>query len=417
MANLFESRRLALTLLAASAMAIGGCGGEDAETKVPPGDAGPLFAISTIVFTPDLSSRTEHIAFSNSLAQDGVLDEAKSIEITTENSTIWPSHKLGEFFLSDAGTGSIIKYGLGPDGTIEKQGTVGFSAYGATAFYWSLIAVHSPTKALLFDELTLQGFVWNPTEMTISKDVDLSASFNTEEDGKKYTIWRERTPIRIGDKFFAAFKYYDPSSAVSLQRSGMLIMDAAAETFTVVEHPSCSGLFSSVLASDGKIYSATGIVAAAAYFVKQPNATAPCMVRFDPATMKFDDTFKVDLGGLAGAGKFAGGLVAHPGGPVYTRVLIESDAKVLGFTNPLQLSGAPIWETYKLDDVTNPKAATKVSTPNAGGLLYPFEIDGKTYVSDFNLTAGKSFFVDISIDPPERTLQMVDWGYFAVRVR
>lgn len=402
----------------AMGLALGGCGdGSSSSGDPPPGDTSPLFAISTIVFSPDLSSRTEHIAFSNSLAQDGVLDDTKAIELTTENSSIWPSSTSGEFFLADSGTGSVIRYGIGADGTVEKTGSVGFSAYGANAFYWTLIVQPSPTKAFLFDEITLQGFIWSPSELTISKNVDLSGQFNTDEGGKKYTIWRERASIKVGDKYFSAFKYYDPPSTVSLQRSGMLVMDDTNDTFTVVEHPTCSGLFNSVLGPDGKIYSATGIVAAAAYFVKQPGATAPCLVRFDPATMTWDDTFKVDLGALVGTGKFAGGVVAHKDGPVYMRVLIESDAMILGFTNPLQISGAPLWEMYKIDDITNPKTATKADVPGAGGLLYPFEIDGKTYISDVNLTAGKSWFVDVSSDPPVRTLQMPGWGYYAVRMR
>jgi hypothetical protein len=132
--------------------------------------------------------------------------------------------------------------------------------------------------------------------------------------------------------------------------------------------------------------------------------------------MKFDDTFKVDLGALAGANKFAGGLVAQKDGPVYTRVLLDA-AVPPTLTNPLQISGAPLWEMFKLDDVTNPTAATKVETPPAGGVLYPFTIDGKTYVADAALQQGKSWLVDISVDPPARTLELPGWGYYGLRLR
>lgn len=408
--------------LPAVALALAGCeGGGDGSGGAGGagggGDTTPVFAISTIVFSPDLSSRTEHIAISDSLDGTGKLDESKAIEIKSENSSIWASPTPGEMFLVDTGTGSLIKYGLGSDGSIEEKSKVSFAAYGVNAFYWTLLTFVSPTKAFLFDEITLKGFIWNPEAMTISKDFDLSSQFNTEEGGMKYTIWRERAPIQIGDRYFAAFKYYDPPSAVSLQRSGMLVMDAANDTFTVVEQPACSGLFNSVLGSDGKIYSATGIVAAAAHFVAQPGATAPCLVRFDPDAMAWDDTFKVDLSALVGPGKFAGGLVSHAGGPVYMRVLLEDQAALLGFTNPLQIAGAPLWEMWKIDDLMNPTAATKMSTPGAGGLLYPFTIDGKTYISDVNLTAGKSWFVDLSVEPPDRALAMPGWGYYAVKMR
>lgn len=414
--NFFKRIVVALPALA---LALAGCSddGTSGTTGGGPVDTSPLYAISTIVFSPDLSSRTEHIDFATGLSAQGDVDPAKAIEITSENSAIWPSPNPGEFFLVDTGTGSLIKYGTGATGAVEQKGKISFAAYGVNAFYWTLLAHASPTKSFLFDEITLKGFVWNPTDMTISKEIDLSSQFNTMEGGKQYTIWRERRTIQIGDKFFAAFKYYDRPSAVTLPRSGMLVIDSAADTFTVVEHPTCPGLFNSLLGKDGKIYSASGIIAAAAYFVKQPGVTAPCMVRFDPTTMKWDDTFNVDLGALTGGTVYAGGLVAHEGGPAYIRVLSESDAKILGYTNPLQLSGAQIWYTYKLDSLEDPKSATKVTTPAAGGLLYPFTIDGKTYTSDASVPTGKSWFVDISVDPPARALKMDGWGYYALRVR
>lgn len=405
--------------LTALSIALAGCGdeGTSATTGGGPVDTSPLYAISTIVFSPDLSSRTEHIDFATALSGDGKVDPMKAIEITSENSSIWPSPNAGEFFLVDTGTGSLIKYGTGATGAVEQKGKISFSAYGVNALYWTLLAHVSPTKSFLFDEITLKGFVWNPTEMVIDKEIDLSSKFNTMEGGKQYTIWRERRTIQIGDKFFAAFKYYDRPSAVTLPRSGMIVIDSAADTFTVVEHPTCPGLFNSVLGKDGKIYSASGIVAAAAYFVKQAGVTAPCMVRFDPATMQWDNAFNVDIGALTGGTVYAGGLVQHEGGPAYIRVLNEADAKVLGYTNPLQLSGAQLWETYKLDSLEDPKSATKVATPAAGGLLYPFTLDGKTYTSDASVATAKSWFVDISVDPPERALKMDGWGYYALRVR
>lgn len=381
------------------------------------GDNSPLYAIGTIVFSPDLSSRTEHIAFSDSLAGDGTIDPSKAIEIKAENSSIWQSPNKDEFFLVDAGTGSIIKYGPASGGAVEEKGKIGFSAYGVNAAYWTLLVFASPTKAYMFDEITLKVFVWNPTEMTISKEIDVASQFNTDEGGKKFTVWRERRPLQIGDKFYAAFKYYDPPSAVSLPRSGMMIFDSNNDDVVIVEKPDCTGLHNSVRGSDGKIYSSTGVVAAAAYFVGQPEATTPCIARFDPDTWTWDDTFNVDISAIAGGLKAAGGLHSHLDGPVYIRVLNEEQATVLGFTNPLQLAGAPLWDTFKIDDITNPTAATKVGSPSAGGLLYPFTLDEKTYVSDVNLGAGKSWFVDLTQDPPDRTLQMEGWGYYAVRVR
>jgi len=409
------------------ASAIGGCGPDDpidgSGGSGGGGGGGPqgeLYAISTVVFSPDLTSRTEHIAFADSLTQSGTIDDSLAIELSSENSTIWASTKAGEFFLLNSGTGGIEKYGLGSDGTVEKKATMGFSAYGVNGYYWPLVAIASDTKAFMFDEKTLQGFVWNPSEMTITKDFDLAPKFNTDENGTTLTVWRERAPIRIGNKFYASFHYYDLATKVTGTRSGMIIMDADTDTFSVVEHPSCGGLFYTVLGSDGWIYAATGVVGAAGHFLNVPGSAPSCMVRFDPKTMAFDPAFNVDLDALVGPGKFVGGLLANnqsaSDGPVYTRVLLDQNVPG-AIVNPLQIAAAAVWDTYKIDNIEAPTTATRSEVPPGGGAPYPFYIDGKTYVADADVPAGKSWFVDYSVDPPKRELEMDGWGWFAVRVR
>jgi hypothetical protein len=87
----------------------------------------------------------------------------------------------------------------------------------------------------------------------------------------------------------------------------------------------------------------------------------------------------------------------------------------MGLTNPLQIAGAPLWETWKIDDIQNPVAATKTEAATAGGIIYPFEFDGKTYISDAALQEGKSWLVDLSVDPPARALEAPGWAYYGVK--
>lgn len=392
-----------------SSAGAGGSGGEGV-------DVGPLVALNTITFSPDLSSRVDSLQFADKLGADGKVDASRTIELTSLNSTLWPSKKLGEMFLADAGTGTVIKYGLAADGSVEEKAKIGFSAYGVSAFYWTLIAMPSETKAFLFDEITLQAFIWDPAEMKILKDMDVSGQFNTMEGGVTYTVWREIATIELDGKFFASFHYFDPATAVVLPRSGMIILDSADDSITVVEHPTCGGLTNSVLGSDGMIYSASGVITAAAHFAGVPGAS--CLARFDPVKMTWDDTYNVELGPLVGgAGEFAGGLfknIADPNAPVYVRRLIAAGVP-MGLKNPLQIAGAPLWETWKLDDIKNPTAATKTDAPTTGGIIYPFEIDGKTYISDAAIQEGKSWLVDLSVDPPKRELEAPGWAYYGVK--
>ena len=396
----------------------GGSGGGDACP--PPADVagvGPLVAISTITFAPDLSSRTDSIQFADKLSADGTVDAKRTIELAGTNSTLWASKNMGEMFLAEADTGSVIKYGLATDGTIEEKGKIGFGAHGVTSFYWTLIAMDTSKHAFLFDEKTLQGFIWNPDCMTITSKVDLKSKFNTTEAGTAYTVWREIQTIQTGGKFFASFHYFDPATAAILPRSGMLVMDPATDSFDVVEVQNCAGLHNSVLGADGKIYSGSGVIAAGANFLGVPGAM--CLARFDPATMKWDDTYKPDVPALVdnAAVQYVGGLfknASDANAPTYVRVLMK-DFVPGSIKNPLNVAAAPLWKTYKLDDLANPKAATDTGIGLAGGIIYPIEMDGKTYVSDAAIPDAKSWMIDLSADPPTKALELAGWGYYAVK--
>ena len=405
---------------------LAGCGDEttgasggaltcDSPTDVP--SVGPLVAISTITFSPDLSSRTDSLQFADKLTADGQVEAGRTIELAGTNSTLWASKNPGELFLAEADSGTVIKYALTANGSIEEKRKIGFGAYGVTSFYWTLIAMESSTHAFLFDEKTLQGFIWNPDCMTITKQVDLKAKFNTMDNGKAYTVWREIQTLEVGGKFFAAFHYFDPATAAILPRSGMLIMDPATDSFDVVEVQNCAGLHNSILGKDGKIYSGSGVIAAGANFLGVPGAM--CLARFDPATMTWDETYKPDIPKLVdgAATQFVGGLFrdkANPDAPTYVRVLLK-DFVPATIKNPLNVAAAPLWKTYKLDDLANPTTATDTMVTPAGGIIYPIEMGGKTYVSDADVPNAKSWMIDISVDPPVKALELSGWGYYAVK--
>jgi hypothetical protein len=384
-------------------------------------DGGPRYAISTIIFSPDLSMRQEFVKFSDGLMPESKIDESSSIEFPAANPTLWSSMKSGEFFIADSSNGDINKYGFDADDKIIKTQGLSLMAYGIVKTNWPLMIVHSDTQAFFFDEITQSAIVFNPQDMTITSNVDLKSSFTPTEGGTTYTVWRERAPIKVGNKYFATYKYFNLQTLETLYaRSGMLVIDADTGTFSTFETPACGGLFHSVLGKDGLIYGASGVVAAAGHFNQQPNSASACMVRFDPAAMKWDETYLVDLASVVGPGKFVGGIFApdQKEGTVYTRVLMEANAPT-GKT-ALQLTAAPVWETYRLDHLAMPTAATKVDVLRpAGGVPYPFYVDGKSYTTGVNLSAtpNQSWIVDFTQDPLTEQLEMPGWGYFAIRVR
>lgn len=415
MREVMRSFRTILPCLASISLFVG-C--SDSVTDESGGkETGPLYVITALHFSPDLSSRTDVLQFSDSLNADAKIDKTKTIELTGLNPTTWASYKEGEFFLADA-SGKVLRYALDDNGKLQQTQTMSLSAYGVNAFYNAMIIVWSETKAFLFDEITLQGFIWNPSDMTITRKMDLKSLFNTSEGGRTFSPWRERSQHKIGNKYFGTYIYFDKGPSETIQRSGMMVFDSDSETLTTVEQDKCPGIFNSVIGTDGKFYSATGTNAAAGYYLKHPGIGAPCLVRFDPDKMAFDDTFNVDIGSLVG-GKIGAMLLGMDGqAAAYIRVLNEDlVASVTKSVVPIATFSA--WDHYKLDSLIDPKTATKVDSmpTSAGGPTTSFTVDGKAYVMEGSFKDNKSWFLDLSADPPKRTMEIPGYGTYCLRIR
>jgi hypothetical protein len=62
--------------------------GEACPAPVDVPSVGPLVAISTITFSPDLSMRTDSIQFADKLSVDGKVEAGRTIELAGTNSTL-----------------------------------------------------------------------------------------------------------------------------------------------------------------------------------------------------------------------------------------------------------------------------------------------------------------------------------------
>lgn len=377
----------------------------------------PLYVIQTLLFSDGLANRTDYLKFAPGLTADAKVDESRTIELNDENSTIWASNKPGEFFLSRSSTGQIVRYLATSDGKIEEAESISFSAYGVNQFYYAGVVIESDTKAYLFDEITLQGFVWDPSSMTIVSNVDLTSRFHAEEGGQRWPVWRSQAHVRAGNKIMFAFQYLDQVSTTGLPRSGMLVINTETDTFSVVEHPTCGGLYHHALGPDGMVYAATGGLYAIAHYSGAPGLTPPCMVRFDPEKETFDESFLVELSTLTG-GKPTGGFAQQSGKGAYLRAA-NVDLLPAGDTRPVgrALAFSPIWETYFLEDMTKPEAATFIDLPIPSNPLGGQTVNDVAYVSDVDLKINQSILLDMSTNPPTPGLVGEGWLANIRRVR
>jgi hypothetical protein len=410
--------RVKRVILAFSVVApvLAGCGDE------PQGDAssggepltGPLYAYQTIEYSSDLTSRNGYLKFASSLDASGKTDESRTIELTAVSSLIFASTEPGEFYLAEASAGQIIRYALGSTGRVEEGAKISFAAYGVGELESPLFGIASRTKAYLLDNKTLQSFVWDPSTMTIQKNGDLSGSFKNADGAKKYSIFFERSMLQVGKKLVGAYNYYDPTTLEMPARSGLVIIDTETDKLTVVEHPTCAGLGNSVIGPDGYVYVGSMNSAAAIHYAGKGPPT--CIVRLDPEKGAFDETFNVDLSKLVGTA--SGGLAEQKGSGVYVWGVNE---KMLPPNVPkdsaVGVISSKAWETYRIDDVTNPTTATLVDTPPLSFVVTVMRIDGAAHFPNADLGKNETTLMNASTDPPTPALLAKGWIQYALRVQ
>lgn len=390
----------------------------------PPDDTPPIgdayYALSVVTFGPN-NEIEGTIKFAPTLDAGAVIDETLTLE-STGTAPLFPAESSDRLLNVLGKSGEIVKFALTEDGIQQEGEKIGFSAYGISAFRAPIIHIFSPTQAYLWDDLTFKAVRWDPSTMTIDKEITgVTAQFegkNKGPDGTSYWTFRARAPLQVGEKVYVPISYLDePTVQHTLPHSGMFVLDSVTDQVTFVEHPTCAGLENQMLAPDGLIYVASNSYAAADFITGHPGINAPCLVRFDPQTDTFDPSFQGDLIAAAG-GKVVAGLVQRSGASAHVKVFNESlfpPDKSLDSARDVHRS--PAWELHLLEDVTSPTSLVKADAKATSALLYPFRIDGDWHAASVDYSVLSSSLVDMSTSPPTPGLVVDGITSFAVHLQ
>jgi hypothetical protein len=409
-------RRLAIKL-PLLCVALSGCGGPPPETAPQLGDS--YYALSVITFGAD-GTPEGSIKFAPSLEANATIDESLTLE-STGTAPLYPAGSKDRLLNVLGKSAEIVNFLLTEEGTLEQGGEkIGFSGYGITQLRAPIIPVVSETQAYLWDDLTFKTVRWDPSTMTIDKEVEGVVSLfegkNIGSDGMTaYWTFRSRFPIQVGTKVYETISYLDPTIQYVLPRSGMFVLDTETDKVSFVEHPTCAGLENFMLAPDGYLYISSNGYASSNYVAGVEGINPPCFVRFDPETDTFDDSFQIDF---SEEGKVISGLVQHSGSSAYVRVFNESlfpSDKSLDVSKDVYR--APAWELYLIEDVANPTSLKKVDSPPTSAHLYPFEVDGHMHTANVDYSALKSSLLDMSTQPPTPGIELDGITSFAIHLQ
>ena len=404
-------------MLPAVLLALSGCSEDPGETT-PLGSS--YYALSAVTFGAD-NAVEGSIKFAPSLDKDASINEELTLE-STGTVPLYPAESSDKLLNVLGKSGQIVKYALGEDGSFQQEGeTIGFSAYGVSSFRAPIVPIVSETQAYLWDDLTFTTLRWNPSTMEITGEIEgvapLFEGKNIGPDGTSYWTFRARYPIQVGTKVYETISYLDEATLqIELPYSGVFIIDTETDEVSYVEHPTCAGLENFMLAPDGYLYMASNGYAASNYIAGIPGINPPCLVRFDPKTDTFDDSFQVDF--TAGAdGKVVAGLVQRSGSSAYVKVWNESlfpADKSLSSTKDVNRAFA--WEMYLIEDVANPTSMVLVDIPASSALLYPFEVDGKMHAASVDWSVLRSTLFDLSTTPPTPGIEVEGITTFALHL-
>ncbi|HEX6243677.1 MAG TPA: hypothetical protein VFZ61_22340 [Polyangiales bacterium] len=278
-------------------------------------------------------------------------------------------------------------------GKLAKSDSVSFGGEGVASIaeYPGQLVMVSATKALYFDSRTLKVIVWNPAQMTVTKAIDVSALSLMGYSAAFSTVTATK-----GGKVFMPVGYRTPAAVPS--QTAVVVVDTAMDTAEVVKDTRCGYVRDAVEGDDGQWYLATEAFASAVHYLNSKAAPAPCLLRFDLETSRFDPDFKVDLNELAD-GKPVGSLVKLPNGKFYTRVLDEKLVPQMAMPSGRAVASARAWGW---SEITLGEEPTLSDVPGAyvmGGSLVPQQLGDTLVVPDFSADMSKTTLCDMSNGP------------------
>lgn len=190
----------------------------------------------------------------------------------------------------------------------------------ALGFLPSFAVWVSPEEAFLLDAVGGTAYGWNPTEMTLGREIDISAIW--KEGINEPTI--ETAVVRDGKVFFVV-QQVNTFTLEGFLGVQMGIIDIESGTLaSVIEDTRCVGTRSPLgLAEDGTIYVQADNYGALQY-IDPPAAPPTCILRIQPDAEVFDPSWKLDMPDLCD-GRQASQFIYAGNGLAYVSVPYEED--------------------------------------------------------------------------------------------
>lgn len=326
----------------------------------------PLYAISATTFTTEgLSS---YVALVPGLDATTEIDYGRTLELPG-GGRIWGSTEVSNaFFVVDDERATVTRYEVDAEDRFREIATLSFGNFGITAFNPSSgtrLDVVSERKAYFFDGITTQAIAFDPSDMTLLGDLDLSG---LARDGWP-TAFGFAPTLRRGSELVVFTFYEDQSGQQHAPELRLALIDTESDTVTIVTDDRCPATYATMNGA-GDIYFASDGRAAAYHRVRPEATSEPCLLRLLADERALDSAFRIALSDLTDGGA-TGGFVPADGDGAYLLTLDEELAPVAAGTLAGKLYNARAWRWWRVElGETAPGTPSEVLEPTAGGTVY-----------------------------------------------
>ena len=249
------------------------------------------------------------------------------------------------FYLAVDNTPKLERYIVNDEGKPELDKELDFSAQGITDARDAMRAgkIFSADKGYFIDKDTMQVVVFNPTEMTITKTIDLS-EYAEVDYPKRWAVFS----VIDGDRVVIPITFYE-SNWTAAKLSKLVVIDTTTDTVTVDSSTLCGGVSGSAVDAAGNVYWASSPEVAVSYKLDPVNAAfAPCMIRMKSGAEGWDDSYYVNMTDLIDHDRPVYGVTTGDGYKGYTLVYSD-EATPLTADNAKGASKASVWEFHSFD--------------------------------------------------------------------
>ncbi|MEO0604106.1 MAG: DUF4374 domain-containing protein [Myxococcota bacterium] len=353
----------------------------ETEPEVP---ANRRFAISQLLVTPE--GFQAFAAFADTLDPTGSIDAGDSVPLPA-GSRFVRGPVAGSFIVTSGEAPEAIRFDVDADGTVTETGRIAFAGVGLSGVPPNIVVV-SETKAYYLSEASGLGFVFDPTAMVITDEIDLGLLASPDPANLEGVLGV--SPAQDGDVLLFPMLYRDLDQGTAATLARVVVLDTVTDAVSVIDDERCSYLTNVAVADNGDVYVSSDAFNGAVRGAL-PDATGPsCILRIRAGQRVFDPSFYVETEALTGT-PVSGGLVAAGGDEVYVLGYDET-VSPLGASFP-EINGTPAWRTYRtrLGDTMPPGEVVDGIPLRSSGVGVPIEAEGALYdavaAADFSSTA------------------------------